>query len=185
MVLFRAFDLLDVYGPLEVLQSTSSYHKIDVALISETMDTVVTQPLMATMNPMNSSVYPTLAPTHTFETAPELDVLIIAGGAGMRSPFINSTLEYIAKTAPKVKHIITICSGSGLAARAGIMNGRKVNNSAHIVVSLCMLTEYTRRPQTKLPGQALLPSDRTPPGSRTPVGLRMNRVRRQSGARRV
>ncbi|CAO2654303.1 Nn.00g110360.m01.CDS01 [Neocucurbitaria sp. VM-36] len=81
------------------------------------------------MNPLNSTGYPLLPLTHTLETAPELDVLIIPGGPGWRNSDLNATLEYIQKTAPKVKHIITICTGSGLAARAGIMNGRKATTN--------------------------------------------------------
>jgi putative intracellular protease/amidase len=108
---------------------TAQNYKINIALISETMEEVTTEPMMAMMNPMNSSVWPRLPPTHTFESAPELDVLIIPGGPGMRSPYLNNTLKYIAETAPTVKQVITICTGSGLAARAGIMNGKKVSSS--------------------------------------------------------
>ena len=127
IVLFRAFDPVDIYGPVDILQLLSKYSKLDVAFISETLNPVTTEPLTAMMNPLNSTVWPTLPPTHTFETAPELDVLIIPGGPGMRSPNLNATLDYIARTAPKVKHVITVCTGSGLAARAGILNGRKVS----------------------------------------------------------
>src|SRR5690242_4457497 len=123
------FDLLDVHGPIEILQFLSGIYKIDIALIAETMDPVSSGPSLAAMNPFNSSVYPVLPPTHTFETAPELDVLILAGGPGWRNPALNVTLEYIARTAPKVKQIITICTGSALAARAGIMNGRKATTN--------------------------------------------------------
>ncbi|KAF2195180.1 DJ-1/PfpI family protein [Zopfia rhizophila CBS 207.26] len=120
MVLFRAFDLLDAYTPME----------INIALISETMDPVTTEPMTAMMNPFNSTVYPKLPPTHTFETAPkELDVLIVPGGPGMRSLHLNATLKYIRETAPKVKHVITICTGSGLAARAGILDGKKATTN--------------------------------------------------------
>lgn len=126
IVLFRAFDLIDIYGPLEVLQFVGTYRQINVSLIAETMDAVKTERTSPAMNPMNSSVWPVLPPTHTFDTAPVPDVLIIPGGPGMRAPDLTRTLKYIAETAPKVKHIITICTGSGLAARAGIMKGRKV-----------------------------------------------------------
>ncbi|KAH7390675.1 DJ-1/PfpI family protein [Pyrenochaeta sp. MPI-SDFR-AT-0127] len=125
IVLFRMFDVLDVHGPVEVLQFVSAAYKTNIVFIAETMDPVTTRPQAASMNPLNSSVYPLLPPTHTFETAPELDVLILPGGPGWRNPNLNRTLEYIRKTAPKVKHIITICTGSALAARAGILNGRK------------------------------------------------------------
>lgn len=123
------FDLLDVHGPIEILQFLSSSYKIDIALIAETMDPVTSEPSMASMNPFNSSVYPVLPPTHTFEMAPELDVLILAGGPGWRNPTLNATLDYIAKTAPHVKQVLTICTGSALGARAGIMNGRKATTN--------------------------------------------------------
>lgn len=129
IVLFRMFDLLDVHGPIEILQFLSGVYKIDIALIAETMEPVTSEPSMASMNPFNSSVYPVLPPTHTFETAPKLDVLILAGGPGWRNPTLNATLDYIARTAPKVKQVLTICTGSALAARAGIMNGRKATTN--------------------------------------------------------
>lgn len=129
IVLFRMFDVLDVHGPVEVLQFVSATYKTDIVFIAETMDPVTTRPQAASMNALNSLVYPLLPPTHTFETAPELDVLILPGGPGWRNPNLNATLGYIRKTAPRVKHIITICTGSALAARAGIMNGRKATTN--------------------------------------------------------
>ncbi|KAF2001467.1 DJ-1/PfpI family protein [Amniculicola lignicola CBS 123094] len=130
IVLFRAFDSIDVHGPVEILQLLGLRSKIEISLISETMDMVTTEPLSTAMNPKNSSVWPKIPPTHTFETAAkEFDVLIIPGGPGMRSPYLNSTLKYIRDTAPNVKHIITICTGSGLAARAGILNGKKATTN--------------------------------------------------------
>jgi transcriptional regulator GlxA family with amidase domain len=118
------FDLLDVFGPVEVLQYLSATYRTEIAFIAETMEPVTTRPSMDAMNPLNNSVYPVLPPTHTFETAPDLDVLIIPGGSGWRNPAWNASLEYIRRTAPKVKQVITICTGAGLAARSGIMYGR-------------------------------------------------------------
>jgi len=70
-----------------------------------------------------------LPPTHTFENSPDLDILILAGGPGWRIPTLDATLDFIAKTAPNVKYVLTICTGSALAARAGIMNGRKATTN--------------------------------------------------------
>jgi transcriptional regulator GlxA family with amidase domain len=123
------FDVLDVFGPVEVLQLVSKTYKTDIVFISDTMEPVSTRPALAAMNPLNNSVWPLLPPTHTFETAPEIDVLIIPGGPGWRNPTFNASLEYIRKTTPKVKQVITICTGAGLAARAGIMSGRKATTN--------------------------------------------------------
>ncbi|KAL3475930.1 DJ-1/PfpI family protein [Aspergillus californicus] len=129
MLLFRAFELLDVYGPLEALQLLSRETQLELFLISETLDVVTTQPLTASMNQFNSSFFPTIAPTHTLDNVPDLDVLIIPGGLGTRSPFINKTIDWIAETYPKVEYLITVCTGSGLAARSGILDGRRATTN--------------------------------------------------------
>jgi putative intracellular protease/amidase len=117
--------MIDVYGPYEVLQWIGKLQNINVALMSNTLEPVTSKPGSPAMDPFNSTVYPSIAPTHTFDNAPDLDVLIIPGGPGMRAAGMNATLAYIAKTAPRVKHVINICTGSALAARAGIMDGKK------------------------------------------------------------
>jgi len=126
IVLFRMFDMLDVYGPSEILQFIGGSYPTNIVYIAETLEPVTTRPVMAAMNPLNSSVYPSLTPTHVFETAPDLDVLIIPGGPGWRNPTsLNATMAYIRETAPKVRQVLTICTGSALAARAGILNGKR------------------------------------------------------------
>ncbi|EMD66478.1 hypothetical protein GGP41_007914 [Bipolaris sorokiniana] len=129
-VLFRMFDMLDLYGPSEVLQFIGGSYHTNIVYIAETLDPVTTRPALAAMNPLNSSVYPSITPTHTFETAPELDVLVIPGGPGWRNPTtLNATMEYIRKTTPKVQQVLTICTGSALAARSGILNGKRATSN--------------------------------------------------------
>lgn len=115
IMLFRMFDVLDAYGPTKILQYINSSFETDIIYIDETMEPVTTRPTLASTNPLNDSVYPLLAPTHAFETAPELDVLIIPGGPGWRNPSLNATLNYIRMTALKVKQVIIIYTGSALA----------------------------------------------------------------------
>ncbi|ORY12631.1 hypothetical protein BCR34DRAFT_563416 [Clohesyomyces aquaticus] len=108
IVLVRAFDTLDVYAPIEILQLVSSMHKIQISLIAETPE-VTTEPMAAMMNPFNSTVWPRVPTTLTFATAPrDFDVLIIPGGPGVRSPYINSTLEWIKEVAARAGTVITI-----------------------------------------------------------------------------
>ncbi|KAH7139165.1 class I glutamine amidotransferase-like protein [Dendryphion nanum] len=124
MILFQAWELIDVFGTLQPLQGLAKQYQLNLSLISESLDPVTSRPVAPSMNPLNSSFYPAIVPTHTVKNAPPLDVLIIPGGLGTRSPLINATIDYIKATAPKVKYIITICSGSLLAARAGLLNNK-------------------------------------------------------------
>ncbi|KAK3943541.1 DJ-1/PfpI family protein [Diplogelasinospora grovesii] len=102
MVLFRAHDSLDVFGPLDILQLLARSFPLNLfLLLARTLDPVSTQPAAAGMNPFNSSFWPTINPTHTF------------------GDFNPEDLDFVKQAFPKVKHFITICTGSGIAARAG------------------------------------------------------------------
>ncbi|KAL4998910.1 class I glutamine amidotransferase-like protein [Aspergillus recurvatus] len=130
LLLFPAFEMLDVFGPLEVLSWVARRHeKLDLYLLAETLDPVTTQPQSAAMNAFNSSFFPTLNPTHVLADSPDLDVLIVPGGLGTRNPNMASTLEFIRSTYPKVQYLITICTGSTLVAKTGILDGRRATTN--------------------------------------------------------
>ncbi|KAL2859928.1 DJ-1/PfpI family protein [Aspergillus lucknowensis] len=135
VLLFRAFEPLDIYGPLEALSLLASETKLDLHFLAETLDPVTTRPLMPSMNPFNSSFFVEINPTHTLDNAPDLDVLIVPGGLGTRSPYLNNTLDWIAETYPKLQYLITICTGSSLVAQTGILDGRRAttNKAAYVV----------------------------------------------------
>ena len=90
-------------------------------MIAETLDPVSSEP---GMNPPNSSFFPSVMPTHTFANAPPLDVLLVPGGGGMRAPNVKAQTDYIAKVFPTIPYFLTVCTGAGLAARAGVLDGR-------------------------------------------------------------
>lgn len=69
MLLFPAFESLDVFGPLDALQILSRSYQIDLALIASTLDPVSTKPRASSMNPKNSTFFQSVVPTHTLETA--------------------------------------------------------------------------------------------------------------------
>ncbi|KAL4990774.1 class I glutamine amidotransferase-like protein [Aspergillus falconensis] len=130
LLLFPTFEMLDVFGPLEALSWVARQHeKLDLYLLAEALGPVSTQPQSAAMNAFNSSFYPTLNPTHTFDNSPDLDVLIVPGGLGTRNPNMNATLEFIRSTYPKLRYLITICTGSTLVARTGILDGRRATTN--------------------------------------------------------
>jgi len=108
-ILFPAFELLDVTGPLDVLNVLARNYTLSLSLIAETLDPVTTQLKMPT--PGNSTFGEKIVPTHTFATAPELDVLFVPGGAGTRSPNMTSTIEFVRERYPGLKYLVTVCTG--------------------------------------------------------------------------
>lgn len=85
------------------------------------------------MNPKNSSFYPTFNPTHTFDDIlngnVDLDVLIVPGGIGVRNPDLAPEIDFVKKVFPRLKYLITICTGSSIAARAGVLDGKRATTN--------------------------------------------------------
>ncbi|KAF4542458.1 Dj-1 family protein [Lasiodiplodia theobromae] len=125
VLLFPTFQALDVFGPLDALNILSLSHPINLALIAETLDPVNTAPISPSMNMFNSNFSESVLPTHTHDTAPPLDVLIVPGGLGTRAPVsrLQPTLSYLESVFPDLCYLITVCTGAGLAARTGILDG--------------------------------------------------------------
>nr|OQO24870.1 hypothetical protein B0A51_06879 [Rachicladosporium sp. CCFEE 5018] len=124
-ILFRGFEPLDINGPVSALATLGRSRHIDLSMIAETLEPVTSAPLLPSMNLLNSTSFVTMLPTHTFATAPkDLEVLMIPGGSGSRSPYLNATLAYLQTTYPKLRYLITVCTGSLVASRAGLLDGK-------------------------------------------------------------
>jgi transcriptional regulator GlxA family with amidase domain len=131
-ILFPAFEVMDVFGPLSPLNILSLDHKMNLSLISTNLSAVSTKPRAAAMNQANSTFGESILPTHTFANAPkDLDVLFVPGGLGTRSPAaeIQPHIDFINATYPKLQYLVTVCTGAGLAARAGVLDGRRATTN--------------------------------------------------------
>ncbi|KAF4505749.1 hypothetical protein G6O67_007665 [Ophiocordyceps sinensis] len=124
VVLFPGFDMIDVFGTLEPLQlMANTVQQMTLSLIAEKLDPVTTASNGPMSKAKNSTFWPAALPNNTFGDDLDLDVLIVPGGPGVRNPDLPAVTDYIARMFPKVKIFITICTGSGLAARAGVLDG--------------------------------------------------------------
>ncbi|KAF8152583.1 DJ-1/PfpI family protein [Crassisporium funariophilum] len=129
VIVYPGYQALDIFGPLDVLNTLSLAYPLQLSIIAETLVPVSTKPPVPFSNP-RSDFSQSINPTHTFASCPPIDVLIVPGGIGNRvSENIDPVVEYIAKIYPSLKYLITVCTGSGLAARAGILNGRKATTN--------------------------------------------------------
>ncbi|KAH9883920.1 DJ-1/PfpI family protein [Xylariomycetidae sp. FL2044] len=130
VVLYRAFVMQDVIGVTDPLQLLAFNFPMNLYFLAETLDPVTTEPAMAGMNAYNSSFFPTLTPTHTFADAPaDLDVLIVPGGPGVRSPSLAPVANFIARAYPGLKYLLTVCTGAGVAASSGVLDGRRATTN--------------------------------------------------------
>jgi transcriptional regulator GlxA family with amidase domain len=102
---------------------------MNLSIIASTLDPVSTIPRSAAMNPYNSTFSQSVVPTHTFSTAPDLEVLLVPGGIGTIAPDRNTTVAYIKKAFPKLRYLITVCTGAHLAAEAYVLDGKNVTTT--------------------------------------------------------
>lgn len=58
----------------------------------------------------------------------DIEVLIVPGGGGTRSN-VSEEIAFIKEMYPKVKYILSICTGATLLSRAGILDGKKATTN--------------------------------------------------------
>jgi transcriptional regulator GlxA family with amidase domain len=96
--------------------------------IANTMDPVSTQ-LPQDKQPSDSKFGQLIVPTHTFKTAPPLDVLVVPGGQGSRAAGLEPAIDFIKEVYPSLQYIISICTGASLVAQAGVLDGKRATTN--------------------------------------------------------
>ncbi|GLI75845.1 hypothetical protein PoHVEF18_004111 [Penicillium ochrochloron] len=126
VILFPGFQALDAFGPLDVINVLSRTEPVTLSLLSSTLTPISTQ-----SPDIPSTTGQSILPTHTYATAPPLDVLLVPGGRGSRgtSAPVTEAITFIQNIYPSLKYLITVCTGSGLVARAGVLDGRRATTN--------------------------------------------------------
>lgn len=140
LLLFPQFEVLDAAGPIETLNVLSfqlDHQEIKLSVIAESLDPVGPGAVPPDTKSLHFNGQQKYLPTHTFETAPQLDVLIVPGGRGTQRPNadIQPMLDFIRNSyrgengRDPLKYIFSICTGSALLARAGVLDGHKATTN--------------------------------------------------------
>lgn len=130
-IVYPGFQALDVFGPLDPLNMLSMEVPLKLSIIGPTLEPVSTKaPLVApTVSPDFGQ---SIVPTHTFASPPkDLDVLIVPGGAGSAYPLElqQAQIDFVKEQYPKLKYLISVCTGASLLARAGVLNGKRATTT--------------------------------------------------------
>lgn len=110
---------------MEAINDLSRTQEMSLSIIAQSLSPVSTQ------LPGVHKVGQQVVPTHTFTTAPTLDVLIIPGGYGAMEP-APELLSFLREIGPSLPHLITVCNGSTLIARAGLLDGKTATSNKSI-----------------------------------------------------
>jgi transcriptional regulator GlxA family with amidase domain len=118
-VLFEGFELLDFYGPLEMFGLLEGGARITV--VAEKAGLV------------RSSAGPCGVAEATLAASGGFDVLLIPGGIGTRREMANPQfLAELKRLAEASRIVATVCTGSFLLARTGLLDGRKATSNKKV-----------------------------------------------------
>lgn len=128
ILMFDGVEVLDFAGPYEVFSRT----RLVPGLESRRSDDSAPFRVF-TVAPIPAPVTATgglrVIPDFDFGDAPPIDLLVVPGGFGTR-PLLEdaAVLEWIRKTAAAAKRTASVCSGSLLLAKAGLLDGKRATS---------------------------------------------------------
>jgi transcriptional regulator GlxA family with amidase domain len=110
-VLYPDFTALDLVGPYEVI---SRWPEAEVHFVARSLD------------PVRSDRGLTVIPTDTPETFPDPDLIVVPGSENPLPVLEDRTLiDWLRVAAPGCQWTASVCTGAGLYAAAGLLEGKK------------------------------------------------------------
>ena len=114
-VLYENFELLDLYGPLEMFGCIGP--ELRIVTVAETP------------GPVRSWPGPNTVAEHGYDDAPDLDLILVPGGLGTRSQLDTPIIPFLRDRATAAEVTMSVCTGSALLAKAGLLDGRRATSN--------------------------------------------------------
>lgn len=115
ILIFEEVEVLDFAGPFEVFNVTGELNDpapFNVYTIGATAAPVKTRGVLS------------INPNYSVHNAPQADILIVPGGFGTRALLDREQLlMWLADQQPRVEYLCSVCTGSLLLGKAGLLDG--------------------------------------------------------------
>jgi len=119
VVLFPEFELLDVFGPLEMYGMAPE--SFEIHMVAEMKGEVASR-----QGPKS------IAEISISETG-QFDILLVPGGPGTRTEVANvSLLQWLREQSKNAEYVTSVCTGSALLAKAGILDGVRATTNKRV-----------------------------------------------------
>jgi transcriptional regulator GlxA family with amidase domain len=125
ILVFDDIEVLDFAGPYEVFSRTRLAPGVESRRAAEQAPFHVFT-IARTSDPITATGGLRVIPDHSFATAPRIDILVVPGGFGTR-PLLQDaeSLAWIQGVAAQAPRTTSVCTGSLLLAKAGLLRGRR------------------------------------------------------------
>ncbi len=125
ILIFDGVEVLDFAGPFEVFSRTRLTPGPESRRSEETAPFHVFT-VARSLSSVNATGGLRVLPHHDFAGAPRIDLLLIPGGFGTRALIDDTeTLDWIRNSAGRARKVTSVCTGSLLLAKAGLLKGRR------------------------------------------------------------
>jgi putative intracellular protease/amidase len=115
-ILYDQFELLDLYGPLEMFGCLGD--EVEIVTVAERKGPVASTPGVETVARFD------------FDDCPPLDLILLPGGLGTVPQLANAALlDFLRERAAAAQVTMSVCSGSALLAKAGLLDGRRATSN--------------------------------------------------------
>ncbi|CAA9960050.1 DJ-1/PfpI family protein [Pyrenophora teres f. maculata] len=141
LLIFPHYQALDIFSPMDLLNSLFMFY-------SNNTQTPHLSVLSKTMAPVTSAMMTggfgqEILPTTTFAdylaghgkgkdgdstSKGDIDVLVVPGGGGTRRD-MSAEIDFVKLTYPKLKYIISICTGATILSRAGVIDNKRATTN--------------------------------------------------------
>lgn len=115
-VFYDRFELLDMFGPLEMFGSLGP--QVRIVTVAEKA------------GPVASFHGPKTLAEYGFADCPPLDLIVLPGGFGTIRELENpAMLDFLRERSRSAELTMSVCSGSALLAKAGVLDGRRATSN--------------------------------------------------------
>jgi transcriptional regulator GlxA family with amidase domain len=115
-VLYADFELLDLYGPLEMFGNLKP--EIKIITVAEKV------------GPVASFQGPQTMAEFDYDNCPNLDLILLPGGFGTIQELNNQfIISFLKEKVPSAEITMSVCSGSWILAKAGLLDGRRATSN--------------------------------------------------------
>ncbi|MEM7540460.1 MAG: DJ-1/PfpI family protein [Pseudomonadota bacterium] len=122
-ILYDDFELLDLYGPLEMFGTLGK--AVEIVTVAHQKGAVA------------STQGPQTVATYDFNDCPRPDLVLVPGGIGTFAAMEDEALlEFLRTGADTAQVTMSVCSGSAILAKAGLLEGRAATSNKQFFTML-------------------------------------------------